>query len=183
MLVIVFAETPRTILREITLDDVDGFYELDSDPEVHKYLGTIPIVSKEQIVDIIHFIRQQYADNGIGRWAVIEKESNKFIGWSGLKLVTDTMNNHTNYYDLGYRFIRTFWGKGFATETALASVAYCFDTMNLQEIIATVHRDNTGSNQVVKKIGFIRCEAYDLHGLPHNWYTMNQREWLSRLKR
>ena len=146
----IFAETPRTILREITLDDVDGFYELDSNPEVHKYLGTEPVSSKEQIADIIQYLRQQYLDNGVGRWAVIERKSNQFLGWCGLKLVKEAMNHHINYYDLGYRFIPAYWGQGFATETALASLAYEFNTMNLQKIIATVHRDNAGSNAIIR---------------------------------
>ena len=45
----IFAETGRTILREITMEDVDPFYEMDSDPEVHRYLGTKPIKNKDQI--------------------------------------------------------------------------------------------------------------------------------------
>src|ERR1044071_659176 len=98
----IFAETQRLILREITMEDVDGFFELDSDPEVHKYLGTQPVTSKQEIIDTIKFVRQQYVDNGIGRWAIIDKSTNRFIGWTGLKLVKDVINNHSNYYDLGY---------------------------------------------------------------------------------
>ena len=111
----IFAETERLILREILPTDVEGMYELDSDPEVHKYLGNKPVTSREQTVDVIHFIRQQYVDNGIGRCAIIDKKSNEFIGWTGLKLVTYKTNHHTNYYDLDYRLIKKYWGKGIAT--------------------------------------------------------------------
>ena len=104
----VFAETERLILREILPIDVEGLWELDSDPEVHKYLGNNPVTDKEQIVEVINFIRQQYIDNGIGRWAIIDKKTNEFIGWTGLKFVTDTINNHQNYYDLGYRLIKKY---------------------------------------------------------------------------
>src|SRR5690606_25147557 len=117
----IFVETKRLILREILPTDIDGFFELDADPEVHRYLGNKPVKNKQQVVDVINFIRQQYLDNGIGRWAMIEKETNNFIGWAGLKLEKIKINNHINYYDLGYRLIRKHWGKGFATEGATAS--------------------------------------------------------------
>src|SRR5690606_24565220 len=130
----VFSETERFILREILPTDVDKLFELDSDPEVHRYLGNSPVTGKDQIIDVINFIRQQYVDNGIGRWAIIDKKTNDFIGWTGLKFVTDLTNNHKNYYDLGYRLIKKYWGQGIATETALASLNYAFDKLNADEV-------------------------------------------------
>ena len=100
---IIFKETNRLILREIIPKDEVGFYELDSDAEVHKYIESKTIDTIEQARETIRFIRQQYIDNGIGRWAIIEKETNNFIGWTGLKLIRKETNNHINYYDLGYR--------------------------------------------------------------------------------
>lgn len=71
----IFAETERLVLREITLTDIEGMFKLDSDSEVHKYLGNNHVKEKEQIIDVINFIRQQYIDNRIGRWAIIEKQT------------------------------------------------------------------------------------------------------------
>ena len=173
----IFAETPRTILREITLEDVDPFFEMDSDPEVHKYLGTRPVENRDQIVETIHYVRQQYIDNGIGRWAIVEKSTGQFIGWTGLKLVEYMMNNRTNYYDLGYRLIRKYWRHGFATETARASLDFGFDKLNLNEIIATINCENTASNTVVEKLGFTFCETFYVHELKHNWYKINKSDW------
>jgi ribosomal-protein-alanine N-acetyltransferase len=170
----IFADTGRTILREITLDDVDPFFEMDSDPEVHRYLGTQPIKNKDQVVDMIKYIRQQYVDNGIGRWAIVDKSTNQFIGWTGLKLVKDLINNQTNYYDLGYRLNRKYWGQGYATETARASLSYGFDKLNLNEMIATVNCENAASNKVVEKLGFTLYETFYLHELKHNWYKINK---------
>jgi RimJ/RimL family protein N-acetyltransferase len=163
------------------MEDTDPFFEMDSDPELHRYLGTQPVINKDQIADMIKYIRQQYIDNGIGRWAIVDKSTNQFIGWTGLKLVKDMMNNQTNYYDLGYRLIRRFWGKGYATETAVASLSYGFDKLNLNEIIATVNCENTASNNVVYKLGFKLCETFYLHELKHNWYKINKRDWTGRL--
>src|SRR5690606_32498264 len=97
-----YLETDRLILREIVSKDVDGMFELDSDHEVHKYLGNNPVKNKEEARKNIDFIRQQYIENKIGRWAVVERSSNQFIGWAGLKLIKETINNHIDYYDLGY---------------------------------------------------------------------------------
>ena len=63
-----FAETERLILREIPLTCQDGMFELDFDPEVHKYSGNKIVFDKNQIAEVISFFLQQYFDNGIGRW-------------------------------------------------------------------------------------------------------------------
>ena len=115
----VFVETERLVLREIVPQDAEALFALDSDPEVHRYLGNKPLESKEQAVATIDFIRKQYVDNGIGRWAIEEKEHSTFVGWSGLKYVKEITNNHINYYDLGYRLMKRYWGQGYATEAAM----------------------------------------------------------------
>ena len=163
------------------MDDVDPFFEMDSDPEVHRYLGTQPAQNKDQVADMIKYIRQQYIDNGIGRWAIVDKSTNQFIGWTGLKLVKDIMNNQTNYYDLGYRLIRRYWRQGYATETGPPSLSYGFDILNLNEIIATVNCENAASNKVVEKFGFTLFETFYLHELKHNWYKIHKNDWTGRL--
>ena len=147
----IFAETERLILREILPSDIDGMFELDSDSEVHKYLGNKPVNDRAQISNVINFIRQQYIDNGIGRWAIIDKKTNEFIGWTGLKFVTDLTNNHQNYYDVGYRLIRKYWGQGIATETAIVSLDYAFNILKVEEVFAAASCENVGSNKILQK--------------------------------
>ncbi len=171
------AETQRFILREIELTDVDGMFELDSNPEVHKYLGNKTVSSKEEMLKVIAFIRQQYVENGIGRWAIIDKENNAFVGWSGLKFVTENTNNHQNYYDLGYRLIPKYWGKGIATETATASVEYAFNELDCKEIFAIADVDNIGSNQILQKVGLKFIETFDEKGIEHNWYRLSKADY------
>ena len=168
----IILETERFFLRELIEEDVDGFYELDSDPEVHRYLGNSPVSDKQKLLEIIKFVQQQYVENSIGRWAIIDKQTNEFIGWCGLKLVKDNINNQTNYYDLGYRLIRKHWGKGIATETAKASIDYGFNVLQLKEIIAAIHCDNDASNNVVKKLGFELIETFEFEDEMHNWHKL-----------
>ncbi len=171
----IFVETPRLILREILPDDVDGFFELDSDPEVHKYLGNKPVSDKSELIKVINFVRQQYEENGIGRWAIIDKASNSFIGWAGLKFVQELTNNHINYHDLGYRLIRKYWGKGYATEAALASLNYGFEVMQLQDIFAAAHIHNQASNSILKKVGFNFLETFIDEDEVNNWYKITSK--------
>jgi RimJ/RimL family protein N-acetyltransferase len=173
----IFAETERLILREILPSDIEGLFELDSDPEVHRYLGNKPITDKAQIVDVINFIRQQYHDNGIGRWAIIDKKSNDFIGWIGLKFVTDLINNHKNYYDLGYRLIRKYWGQGIATETAIASLDYAFDILKVEEVYAAASCQNIGSNKILQKVGLSLIEIFYYEDIECNWYKIDKNDY------
>jgi RimJ/RimL family protein N-acetyltransferase len=173
----VFAETPRLILREILPSDVDGMFELDSNPAVHRYLGNKPVTSKEEIIQVIQYIRQQYADYGIGRWAIIDKNSHEFMGWTGLKLVTEPTNNHQNYYDIGYRLIPKYWGKGIATESAMASLEYAFKELHLNEVYAAANIENHASNKILKRLGMQFIETFYYHEIACNWYKIEMHEY------
>lgn len=173
----IFTETERLILREILPTDIDGMFELDSDPDVHRYLGNKPVKNKEQIVEVIRFIRQQYIENGIGRWAIIDKKTNNFIGWTGLKFITEKTNNHINYYDLGYRLIKKYWGQGIATETAIASLEFAFDKLNAIEVYGMADCENIDSNKILKKVGLKFMETFDFEGIKHNWYKIERAEF------
>jgi len=173
----VFAQTERLILREILPTDVDGLFDLDSDPAVHRYLGNKPLTDKSQVVPVIAFIRQQYLENGIGRWAVEDKKTGEFMGWAGLKFVTEPTNNHQNFHDLGYRLIRKFWGKGIATECAIASLNYGFVQLGLTEIFAAAHIENLASNRILNKLGFQCSGSFLYDEVAHNWYAIDQKTW------
>ncbi len=174
----IFAETERLILREILPSDDKGMFELDSDKEVHKYLGNKPIETIVQSREMIELIRQQYIQNGIGRWAVIEKSSNVFIGWAGLKLNIETRNNHIYYYDVGYRLIKRYWGKGFATEAAIPSLKYGFERLELNEIYGTADINNLASRKILEKIGLKYVETFDYtESQQCVWMRITKGEW------
>jgi len=170
----IILETERLILREILATDVEGFYELDSDPEVHRYLGNQPITDKSQVVEIINSVRQQYVDFGIGRWAIIDKKTNDFIGWTGLKFVTTLTNNHINFYDIGYRLKSKYWGQDIATESAIASLAYAFNNLNLEVVYASANVENIASNSILEKLGLSFIETYYYEGIKCNWYKIDK---------
>lgn len=170
-------ETQRLIIRDLEKQDAEGIFDLDSDPDVHEFLGKHPIKTMEQASKVIEFIRKQYIDNGIGRWAVIDKETNDFIGWTGLKYETE-VRKEFNYYDLGYRFRKKYWGKGIATESAIASLNHGFEKLGYKEIGAAADVKHIASNKILKKIGLKFIETFEFEGIPHNWYNLTKSEWL-----
>ncbi len=167
-------ETDRLILREIRTTDTDSMFELDSDPEVHKYIDNAPVTSKKQIKEVISYIKKQYRDNGIGRWVVVRKADNKFIGWAGLKIENENINGHGKHIDLGFRIMKKYWGNGYATEAAQAWIDYAFNTMKVATVCALVEKANSASINVLEKIGMKATEAFMTEGKEHLWYEIER---------
>ena len=176
----IFVETPRLILSEIISEDLDRIFLLDSNPDVMRYIGVEPVKTIEESVETIKKIQRQYRENGIARWAVIEKESNLLIGWSGLKLLTEPINGFKNVYELGYRFLPEFWGKGYATEAGKAVLAYGFNEMNLDKIYACVDIKNSSSDKILKdKLGFVSQGTFvdPLDNATCFWYELEKEKF------
>lgn len=170
-------ETPRLILREIQPGDEIPFFEMDSNPEVHRYLGNNPVKTIEDTRESIARIRQQYIDFGIGRWAMIEKETGAFTGWTGLKWVTDPANGYNEYPDIGYRIKPEFWGKGYATESSIAARDYAFNVLKYPVLYGTAHIDNIASQTVLKKIGLSFVNIYERNDMKIHWYELPREKW------
>lgn len=169
----VIIETERLILREIQPEDEEALFELDSDPEVHTYVGKRPVQSIEQIRLVIGFIRQQYEENGIGRWAVVTKNDGALIGWAGLKYFTDEANGYKDFYELGYRFMKKHWGKGFATEACRAIIQFGFKNMKLNDIYAMTDIHNAASKKVLQKSGLQYVETFEFAGELTDWFSIS----------
>lgn len=171
-------ETERLILRKFEETDGERMFLLDSNAEVMKYIGMPPLSDISESQNVIKIIRQQYADNGVGRLAVIEKESNLLIGWSGLKLLTQEVNGYNNVYDLGYRFMPEFWGKGYALESAQASLDFGFNGLKIDTIYAHAHSKNLASNHILRKLGFRQTGEFTEPDGICFWYKLNRENYL-----
>lgn len=166
-------ETERTYLRNLTVADAEDFFSLNLDPEVMKYTGDNPFRS---LNDAKKFLRNydQYQKYGVGRLAVIEKKTGEFLGWCGLKYTPDQ-----DYYDLGYRFFRTHWNKGYATETAIANLHFGFRQKCLDEIVGRALSANTASIKVLEKIGMTFRRTFQYEGQQGFWHSITKREYES----
>lgn len=162
----IIIETPRLVLREFSMDDAPSLFELNSDHEVLKYTGDKPFAT---INDAIQFVLNydQYIKYGIGRWAVVLKEDNSFIGWCGLKFVEEL-----NEINLGYRILKKHWNKGYVTEAARASLEYGFKTLNLKCIVGRAMKENKASIRVFEKIGMQYWKDYEFIEHPGVYYRL-----------
>lgn len=165
-------ETDRLILRELKLSDAEAFFAMDSNPNVHRFLWQKPVEKIEETIHTIEFVHKQYHDNGIGRFAVILKDTNEFIGWAGLKFNTEKVNERVYFYDIGYRLDEEFWGNGYATEASFAWLKYAFETMKIKTIEAAAHSENIASNKILQKIGMKITESYLEKDVSWNWYQL-----------
>src|SRR5215510_5112082 len=125
----VVIETNRLLLRTFTNNDVQLIYELNKDAAVTQFTYD-PIDKPEQARDVLEkVLLPQYALYNHGRWAVHLKRDLEFIGWCGLKYRPER-----GEWDLGYRFKKDSWGKGYATEAAHACLKYGFEKLNIPKI-------------------------------------------------
>ncbi len=111
----IFLETERLVLRRFTEDDVYDLVELDTDPEVMRFInGGRPTPRDEienEVLPAFLGYYERYA--GYGFWAAVEKSTGRFVGWFHFRPENDA---HPDEVELGYRLRRSAWGKGYATE-------------------------------------------------------------------
>jgi RimJ/RimL family protein N-acetyltransferase len=158
-------ETERLTLRPLGPSDVDELERLHADPEVMRYLDPAPV--EDYLTGSFH--------------AAVEKRTGRWLGWFELK---DAGNGD---WELGYRLHRDCWGRGYATEGALALVEHGFTECGAQRVVATTMTVNTGSRRVMEKCGlrYVRTVFLDwdepLPGAGHGdvEYALTRQEWES----
>ncbi len=127
-------------------------FEICGDAKVMRFMGAgIPYEKPEQAREFLSWAANYERENGFCRWAVIEKTSGEIIGSSGF-----ARPHGMKEVEIGYLFARAFWGKGFATEAAMACMQYGFEKLGFREIIAITDLENAASQKVLEKINFVK---------------------------
>jgi RimJ/RimL family protein N-acetyltransferase len=157
----VFLKTSRLLLRPFTPDDVELLFDLDSDPQVMRYLtGGAPTpraaIQNEILPAFLHSYDQ---GEGFGVWAAIGRTSGDFLGWFSLRPSKDA---DVDTAELGYRLRRAVWGYGFATEGARALLRKGFSDLGVQRVMATTYQDNHASRRVMEKLGMRLVRTFRL---------------------
>lgn len=176
----VFLEIDRLLLRRFTADDAANLFDLDSDPEVMRFLsGGAPTpfdVIEQEILP--RFLASYDRCGEFGFWAALEKSSGTFVGWFGFvpQDRTDVVN-----VELGYRLRWGVWGRGYATEGARALIDKGFTDSGVQRVFATTYQDNLASRRVMEKAGLrlvrtFRLTQADLHNTG-TFDTASQQLW------
>lgn len=147
----VTVDTQRLRLRPLGTDDLDALVELDSDPEVMRWLSGGTATPREFLEEVVlpGFLDLDPGRPWLGAWA-IEDRDGAFLGWVSLRPSRPEVPTSAT---LGYRLRRAAWGRGFATEAARAVLARAFEAGDLALVEATVYEANSASRRVLEKLG------------------------------
>lgn len=185
---VIALQTPRLILRELKELDVPGLVELDSDPEVVRYLHQTAPPTHEKALAWVRSVTATFYEGmpGFGYWAVIERGTNegdagRFVGWFHLRPPRDAAPGERSVAEIGYRLHRDAWGKGFATEMSAAALASAFDSLGVLEIRASALVANRASTHVMEKLGMrlIREFVEPLTRAPAVEYSIDRARYLA----
>lgn len=157
--------TERLLLRRWTDADRAPLAVINADPEVMRYRFA-PLTRQESDA-LIDEIEACFEKNGFGLWAV-ERRGGGLLGYAGLA-ISEFDAPFCPAIDIGWTLARDAWGRGYATEAALASLAFAFDDLRLPEVVAHTTTRNERSQAVMRRIGMTHDPADDFDG---PWYPV-----------
>ncbi|PSB08822.1 N-acetyltransferase [Pleurocapsa sp. CCALA 161] len=164
----IFLKTNRLILRNLTQDDVDNLVMLDSDPEVMRFINGGIATTRQAIAnEFLPYATGYYnKSENLGFWAIVEQQSQEFIGWIFLrpevdfKLLQQLNLAEPDAVELGYRLRQQSWNQGYTTEVAQALISKSFTESKINKIVAWALTENKASTRVMQKVGLKLQQAY-----------------------
>jgi RimJ/RimL family protein N-acetyltransferase len=193
----VFLETDRLTLRRFTEADEDNLFELNSDPEVMRFLdGDEPTPRAEVRTRIIPtFLGYYERFEGFGFWAAVETATGQFLGWFHFRPPLGDADTPAGWEEngvaeLGYRLRRSAWGKGYATEGSRALIHKGFTEFGVRRVVAETLAGNLGSRRVLEKSGLIQVDTFASAepdaarnaGQDHVVYELTRASWEARAR-
>ncbi|MDE5936390.1 MAG: GNAT family N-acetyltransferase [Ruminococcus sp.] len=166
-------ETRRLILREYTSEDFDALYEMMSDSETMRHYPS-PF-DEEHTREWIEWNLKNYKEYGFGLWAVVLKETGKFIGDCGI-----TMQNIDGemFPEIGYHINKKYWRQGFGSEAAGAVRDWAFENTEYDCLYSYMKYTNIGSCSVAVKNGMKKIKEYpDAKNEISYVYVITRDEW------
>jgi RimJ/RimL family protein N-acetyltransferase len=164
-------ETERLRLRFFTHDDLPVMFALNTDPDVIKYADTPAKDIDEARQRLEEGPLYDYQIYGYGRFAVELKETGKVIGFCGIKYLPEI-----DLPEVGYRFLKEFWGKGIATEAAKACVEFAKNDLKVDKLVALIIPENIGSIKVAEKLGMTKGPLIHIYDVDAYQFEM----WLQK---
>jgi RimJ/RimL family protein N-acetyltransferase len=163
-------ETERLALRMFRESDTDSYADMLADPEVMRFLGKPQ--SRQEAWRNMAMVIGHWHLRGYGFWAVEEKTSGELVGrvgcwrpegWPGL--------------EVGWSLRRRFWGRGYATEAARASVDYAFKSLDQSRVISLIAPENVASIRVAERLGERPSGECEIFGTKVIIYAVGREEW------
>ena len=159
--------TERLVLRPPTLDDLPVWHAIYLDAEEVWYGA--PRSSLDENREKLTRQVAHFEQHGFGMCAVDLAASGEKIGAAGLQHLEGGPE-----IEVGYRFLKAYWGQGYATESARASIAYGFDEVGLDRIVAVALKTNVASRRVLEKCGLNEIGLTHVYGLEHVKYAIRR---------
>jgi RimJ/RimL family protein N-acetyltransferase len=166
-------ETPRLQLRLFKQDDLDQLAVIFSDPQVVKFLLPNRAATREETQKALESMMRHWRVHGYGRWAIVHRETQKLIGYGGLRCFEETP-------ELVYLLARPHWGCGLATEVASACLEYGFMQRGFERIIALTRPDNLASRRVMEKVGLSYEMNVNLFNLDVVFYALSRDRYMAQ---
>lgn len=179
-------QTERLVLRPWKEEDLVPFARLNADPRVMEFFPSVKTFKESS--NEYEAILEHFKKHGYGWWAVSETNRSNFIGFIGLRYI-DFPAVFTPAIEVAWRLAYEYWGKGYATEGAKASLQYGFEILNFSEIISFTSTINIRSQAVMERIGmhhnpkedFDHPKLPDGHSLKrHVLYRINHSDWRAK---
>ena len=152
--------TPHLTLRPIVPADAAALYRIYQNEGVLQYFPNPTPPPLEKVQRFVAFQQAHWEKYGYGNWGVVLEGEGKIIGWAGLQYLPELDET-----EVGFLLDRPFWGKGYATEAARASIQFGFEHFDLDHIIALVHPENIASRRVIEKCGLRLVQTLSLWGI------------------
>jgi RimJ/RimL family protein N-acetyltransferase len=146
-------ETERLILRTWQEEDIEAYYQINQDPKVIEFLAGS--MTREQVSDFIAKTNKDQQKHRYCFWALELKDAHELIGFVGLRYINFNLP-FTPAVEIGWRLGSKYWGKGYASEGAKASLDFGFNKIGLEEIISFTATINKCSMAVMERIGMKR---------------------------
>jgi len=143
-------ETDRCIVREITIDDIGGLYQIYSDPVTKLYIEDLYEDYDKEVQFTKDYIANQYRFYEYGLWIVINKDNGSIIGRAGI-----FDRDKQDETEIGFVFDRKYWGQGYATEVLGAIMNYAATEVGVTSLVANVIDANAKSKSLLEKLGFV----------------------------
>jgi len=167
-------ETDRLRLRPWREDDLDVYARICADPEVMRYITGVPLTHEQSGAQLARFERG-WKKRGFGMWAAEEKANGVLIGRIGLLYHEDWPEGAAT--EVAWLLDRSYWGRGLATEGALASLRYGFEKLGLERIISITLPRNIASWRVMEKAGLTFRGETRWRGFDVVWYATDRQDW------
>lgn len=142
--------TERLYLRQWIDADITPFAQMNSDSDVMKYFPKK--LSESETKEMINRINLSFDKNNFGLFAVENKSTGEFIGFTGFS-IPQFEAFFTPCIEIGWRYKKESWGQGFATEAAISCIVYGFKTLRFGKIVSFTSAINKKSISVMEKIG------------------------------